>query len=204
MNDHAEQPVRGGTGRDASSDHSLLRRFRQGSEDAATQLYLRYANRVYRLAQAQCPPDLTRRVDADDIVQSVFSSLFRRVRQGDYDVPAGEELWKLLLVITLNKIRAQGNFHRAACRDVRLTAPASPDTAVAAGADSDGPALAFLKLVIDELLQRLPEPHREMILLRIDGHEVAEVAARTRRSKRSVERVLQEFRRHLAAELHEG
>src|SRR5947209_3216932 len=98
----AERAVPGSTGSDVSSDHSLLRRFREGSEDAATQLYLRYANRVYRLARAQCPADLARRIDADDIVQSVFSSLFRRARRGDYDVPAGEELWKLLLVITLN------------------------------------------------------------------------------------------------------
>jgi DNA-directed RNA polymerase specialized sigma24 family protein len=40
-----------------------------------------------------------------------------------------------------------------------------------------------------------------MVLLRIEGYEVAEIADRTARSRRSVERVLQEFRRRLAAEL---
>ena len=41
--------------------------------------------------------------------------------QGDYDVPPGEELWGLLLVIALNKIRTEETFHRAAKRDVRLS-----------------------------------------------------------------------------------
>src|SRR5262249_30816093 len=59
---------------DEATDRSLLRGFKAGSDEAATQLYLRYARRLYQLARAQCPPDLAQRVDADDIVQSVFSS----------------------------------------------------------------------------------------------------------------------------------
>src|SRR5437588_9272377 len=104
------------------SDQSLLRRFRKGEQDGATQLYLRYAPRVRALVKAKTSPDLARRVDADDLVQSVFRSFFQGVTHGHYDVPAGEELWKLFLVIALNKIRAAGNFHRAEKRDVRLTA----------------------------------------------------------------------------------
>ena len=50
------------------SDHSLLRRYRRGSEDAATQLYLRYAQRLRGLARAQLSPALAPRVDLDDIV----------------------------------------------------------------------------------------------------------------------------------------
>jgi hypothetical protein len=34
-------------------------------------------------------------VDAVDLVQSIFRTFFRRVRRGCYDVPDGEELWKL-------------------------------------------------------------------------------------------------------------
>jgi hypothetical protein len=40
-----------------------------------------------------------------------------------------------------------------------------------------------------------------MIRLRIEGCEVAEIATRTSRSKRSVERVLQQFRQLLTSEL---
>src|SRR5207248_2352055 len=97
-----------------TSDRSLLRRFRGGSEDAATQLYLRYANRLMALARANRSTDLAARLDAEDIVQSVFRSFFQAARQGQYEVPEGEELWKILLVIALNKIRNQKAFHRAA------------------------------------------------------------------------------------------
>jgi RNA polymerase sigma-70 factor (ECF subfamily) len=99
-----------------------LLRLRLGNQDAALQLYLRYAHRLRALAKAQCSAELARRIDTEDIVQSVFGSFFRRAGQGYYDVPAGDELWKLLLVIALNKIRAQSAFHRAAKRDVRRTA----------------------------------------------------------------------------------
>jgi RNA polymerase sigma-70 factor (ECF subfamily) len=189
-----------GTGREPS-DRSLLRRLTGGSQDAATQLYLRYAHRLRALAQAQVSPDLARRVDVDDLVQSIFGSFFRGASQGYYEVPAGEELWKLLLVIALNKIRAKGAFHRAAKRDVRLTA--GGEALDQAGTADDEAAYRFLQLVIDEALETLAEPQREMVLLRIEGHEVAEIAAKTGRSKRTVERVLQEFRQKLGGLLKE-
>src|SRR3954463_5467181 len=101
------------------SDHSLLKRYRSGNEEAATALYRRYAQRLRGLARAQLSAELARHVPVDDIVQSVFASFFRGVNQTLYDVPAGEELWKLLLVIALHKIRAKGNYHHRARRDTR-------------------------------------------------------------------------------------
>lgn len=184
------------------TDSSLLRRLREGSEDAATQLYLRYAQRVRDLARFECSPDLSRRFDEDDIVQSVFSSFFRGVGQGYYSIPAGDELWKLFLVIALNKIRAKGAFHRAAKRDVRLTSGGEYlDESKAPPPQADETAHAFLKLVVAEMMESLPAAQRQMIGLRIEGYEVADIAARTQRSKRTVERVLQEFRTRLAATL---
>src|SRR4029077_19472723 len=103
-------------------DHSLLERFRHGSQSAATQLYLRYAQRLRGLTRAQPAPALARRLEVDDLVQSVFGSFFRRAQNGYYDVPEGEELWSLFLVIALHKIRNQGAYHRAAKRDVRRVA----------------------------------------------------------------------------------
>jgi DNA-directed RNA polymerase specialized sigma24 family protein len=52
-------------------------------------------------------------------------------------------------------------------------------------------------MVVEELLQDLPEAHRKIIELRIEGHEVNEIATAVQRSKRSVERELQEFRQRL-------
>ena len=103
-----------------TSDGSLLRQFQQGSTDAASRLYGRYVERLRALASAHTPGQLSGRLDADDIVQSVFRTFLRRAREGHYEVPSGEDLWGLLLVITLNKIRSCSDFHQAAKRDVRL------------------------------------------------------------------------------------
>jgi RNA polymerase sigma-70 factor (ECF subfamily) len=182
-----------------SSDHSLLQRYRRGSQDAAMQLYLRYAQRLRALAEAQCSPDLTRRVDVEDIVQSVFGSFFRGANKGYYEVPAGDELWKLLLVIALNKIRTKGAFHRAAKRDVRRTVAGEAALQGLRASDTDDDAeYAFLQLAIAEALEKLPSQHKAMLELRIEGYEVAEIAQKTQRSKRTVERILQEARNKLS------
>jgi RNA polymerase sigma-70 factor (ECF subfamily) len=180
------------------SDRSLLRRFRLGEEDAATELYVRYSRRLEALARKQIGTALAVRVDPDDIVQTVFRTFFRRAAAGQYDVPDGEELWKLFLVIALNKIRVSGAYHGAAKRDVRVTLTGG-DTAnpMCGAAETDHRPLQLLQMVIDELLSELPESHRQMVELRIAGSHVNEISETTGRAKRSVERVLQQFRLRL-------
>ncbi|HEV3263089.1 MAG TPA: sigma-70 family RNA polymerase sigma factor [Gemmataceae bacterium] len=186
------------------SDRSLLRRFRGGQPDAATELYLRYAERLRALAARQCAPDLAPRLDPDDIVQSVFRTFFRRVAQGQYNVPEGEDLWKLFMIIALHKVRSAATFHRAAKRDVRATATGLSDEISGENLVArDGMALATLRMVIDEVLDALPPSMRSIVESRIEGYEVEEIARRTQRSRRSVERALQEFRARLSPLIRE-
>jgi DNA-directed RNA polymerase specialized sigma24 family protein len=177
----------------------LLRRFRGGQPDAATELYVRYAERLRALASGQVAPDLAPRFDPDDIVQSVFRTFFRHAARGQYDVPEGEDLWNLFMIIALHKIRSAAKFHRAAKRDVRATPSSLTDPSTEARLTApDEMALATLRLVIDELLDALRPSMRAIVELRIEGHEVEEIVRRTRRSRRSVERALREFRSRLS------
>jgi RNA polymerase sigma-70 factor (ECF subfamily) len=173
------------------SDHSLLARLRGGQQDAATQLYLRYAQRLRALVRSRCSPQLSRLLEPDDIVQSVFRRFFRRVLQGDYDVPPGEELWGLLLVIALNKIRTEEAYHRAGKRDVRLATRPADAAQLEARGDEDE---AHLQVCVEDALGQLPPAYRALAELRIQGHEVAEIARQSGRSKRTVERILQDVR----------
>lgn len=191
----AEAKAAVGSGR--PSDAALLRRLRSGQADAASTLYLRYALRIRRLAEEQLGAGLSRRLDPEDIVQSVFRTFFRRTKCGQYDVPEGEELWKLLLIISLNKIRATARHHRAAKRDVGCTSSLG-ERDIARDTASEEESRLALRMTVDELLGKLPAIHKEIVLLRIDGQGVAEIAAHTRRAKRTVERVLQNFRLLLA------
>src|SRR5687768_6132429 len=105
------------------TDAELLARLRDGDRAAGEELYHRYATRLRPYARSPSLAGLARRLDADDILQSVFRTFLRGARAGRYAVPDGAELWRLLLVITLNKVRAAGQHHLAARRDVRLTRP---------------------------------------------------------------------------------
>jgi RNA polymerase sigma-70 factor (ECF subfamily) len=185
------------------TDRSLLRRLRSGEQDAATALYMRYARRLQAVARTQTSAALASRFDPEDVVQSVFRTFFRRATAGQYDVPEGEELWNLLLVISLNKIRALATFHKAAKRSATTTL--SLMAADSPGAQQAAPenALQILEMVIDEALAELPESQRAIIRLRIEGHAVDEIAGATRRSKRTVERALQQFRTLLGRLLFE-
>jgi RNA polymerase sigma-70 factor (ECF subfamily) len=188
---------------DEPSDRELLERFRRGEQFAATTLYLRYAPRLLALARSRCSSDLALRLDSEDIVQSVFSRFFRRARKGEYDVPAGAELWKLLLVIALNKIRTAEAFHRAGKRDVGATsASGTLEETLPAGAGDDGNG-AYLSLVVSDALERLPARVREVIELRLQGYEVREIAEQLGQPLRSIERLLQEARAELRASLGE-
>lgn len=181
-----------------TSDVSLLRRVKEGNEDAATALYSRYAARLLRLADRQVYDDIAKYVDHEGIVQSVFRTFFRRASFGQYDIAESDGLWKLLLVIALNKIRSAGAYHRAARRNASQTRSLTDELAVAQSQVSgEEQALVHLQLTIDELLEGLPADHQKIILSRIDGHGVNEIAQSSGRAKRTVERILQRFRTQL-------
>ncbi|RPI85694.1 MAG: sigma-70 family RNA polymerase sigma factor [Planctomycetaceae bacterium] len=183
-----------------ASDLTLLARLRAGEPDAATELYLRYARRLHSLAQKQISTSLARRIDPEEIVQSVFRTFFRRAKIQDYVVPEGEELWRLLLVITLNKIRRNAKLHNAQRRDVRRTAGGSEgiDQYLADDSSADETALAILRMVVDDVIHALPANQQEIVRLRIEGYEIDEISRKTERAKRTVERTLQEFRAELS------
>ena len=178
------------------SDVALLDRIRSGDQDAALQLYYRYADRLIRLASQNTPTELAPRFDPEDIVQSVFRTFFRRAAKGQYEAPEGDELWKLLLVMALNKVRSRGAYHRSGKRDIRKTQEleAANDHAAVKSTEE---AKSILCMSVEEIIQKQPESHREIIRLRIDGLEVQAIAERENRSKRTVERVLQSFRKQL-------
>lgn len=181
----------------------MLRRYRSGEQEAATRLYLRYAQRLHGLAMAQTGQDLKTRIDPEDIVQSIFRTFFRRAQEGHYQVPDGDELWKLFLVIGLHKIRDAAVFHRAAKRNVSRTTAIDGAASGLEPAAPDEVAETTLRMVIDELLQQLSESQREIILLRLEGSQVDEIAAETKRSRRTVERTLQKFRELLQQQIQD-
>ncbi len=179
----------------ALSDKSLLRKIQGGSEDAASELYGRYAERLEFLISRGLGSDMRSLLDSEDVVQSVFRTFFRRAGSADYDVPEDSELWNLLVTISLNKIRAIGKHYRRKKRDISRTIHG--DSGAGSASCGDGVAYQVLRLVIDELIESLPDSYQTIIKLHIEGWDVSGIASEAQRSKRTVERVLQQFRTQL-------
>jgi hypothetical protein len=97
---------------------NLLERWRAGDQAAAEELHRRYAQRLCALAEREIGRRLSRRVGADDVVQSVFRTFFRRTAAGEFVIDHSGNLWQLLARITLNKVRRQGEHYRAGKRNV--------------------------------------------------------------------------------------
>jgi RNA polymerase sigma-70 factor (ECF subfamily) len=160
-------------------------------------LYQRYARRLRRLVRSNCSMDLARCLEPDDVVQSVFRRFFEQARKGLYDAPTDSDLWKVLLVIALNRLRDLGDFYHASKRDIRLTVSSGGAEALRGRALTDESSTAFLRLVVEESLALLPPLARTVCELRLAGHEVAEISSQVGRSLRTIERVLQDSRHRL-------
>jgi RNA polymerase sigma-70 factor (ECF subfamily) len=178
------------------SDGSLIRYIRNGDQEAAHLLYRRYADRIRRLIRTRWSTHFASRFDPDDVVQSVFRLVYLRISTQKYDVPAHGDLWRLLMVLALNKMRDQIRFHKAARRSVYQTANGSDPDHTAGWMDEA--AETQLRLTVDEYLLNLPEADRQVVAWRMLGHPIDEIAAQSGRAVRTVERVLRQSRDQLA------
>jgi RNA polymerase sigma-70 factor, ECF subfamily len=185
-----------------SSDGSLLVRVRGGDGGAAAALFERYGQRLCRLAASRMSRDVAVRFDAEDVLQSVFRSFFRKVGDGTYSAPESGELWGLLALMTVHKVRRRSSHHRAEKRSVQQTGPSE----LLIDLTCDDVSELDAQLALEEFLADLRELDRCVVTHRMSGHSVQEISEMVGRSKRTVERILQHCRALLmrTLELHEG
>lgn len=181
-----------------ATDGSLMRLLKAGDQLAALELFSRYASRIRIFAQRKMSGAVGARLDAEDIVQSAFRCFFHAAKRGAYELPNGADLWGLLVVIALNRLRVQESYHRAAKRDVRITNTSHANGVVDLESVPQVDADTELKhLILDDVLQQLPEDYRTLIMMRLEGYGVNEISQHVGRSKRSVERMFQQARERL-------
>src|SRR5262245_53933822 len=92
---------------DSDSSVSLLERWRGGDPQAASELFRRHARRLIALARSRLSNKLAPHVDPEDVVQSAYRSFFIAARDNGVEVQAGDQLWQLLVTITLRKLYRQ-------------------------------------------------------------------------------------------------
>ena len=98
---------------------SLVARYRLGDQDAAQLLFGRYVQRLLELASSNLPPGLRRRFGSEDVVQSVFRSLFLAVKEDRVKLERSGDLWAWLLQVTFNKLKGREAHHLAEKRSIK-------------------------------------------------------------------------------------
>jgi RNA polymerase sigma-70 factor (ECF subfamily) len=181
----------------------LMGRLRQGDQDAAARLYGQYAQRLIGLAHRHLEGRIRQKVDPEDVAQSVFKSFFKRQRQGQFDLSSWDNLWSMLVAITLHKCGHRIEYYRAACRNVaREQAPINSDQSVHAfEALADDPApsqAAMLAELTEQIMAGLNDDReRQIFALSLDGHTPAEISEQVGRTERTVQRTLARIRAKL-------
>ena len=170
---------------------------RDGDQDAAAILYERYAKRVFGLVKSKLGVRLAASTEADDIVQSVFKSMFRGMASGNYDAPPGATLWNLFAVIAVHKLNSKAKHHAAQRRDTKRNVALDPEGNEADLA-VDLASSEFLEICIRETLEELRPFDRDVLSLRMQNYNVEEISEAIGRSKRTVERSLQNSRQRLS------
>ncbi len=156
----------------------------------------RYTQPLLGLARRQLPERVRRRVDPEDVVQSVYRSFFRRLNEDRFAFEESHDVWRLLAVITFHKARNAVKFHQRSRRDVRRDqgAPAGEESTDLLGELADvtprDEDVTVLFECLESLLTRLPDNYREIVVRRLEGASIEEVALAVHRSRRTVLRVL--------------
>ena len=182
---------------------NLMARWQQGDQQAAAQLFGRYADRLVALARSRLPASLAGRIDAEEVVQSVYRCFFAGAREGRYDLNRGGDLWRLLVTITLHKVFYQVRRHSARKRAIGLEqmqtgkAGEADDQAELLAREPSPLEVAALADLVAQLMRQLEPLPRRMLELRLQGCKLEEIAAATDRTERTVRRVLEEVKQQL-------
>lgn len=167
---------------------------RAGDAAAADALFVKYAEQLARLAERQLSARVARRVTGEDVVQSVFRTFFVRVERGEFQIDSSDQLWKLLVQITLRKSAEQGRLHTAAMRDGRLEEVGSAIMSALIARQPEVAEAQLLNEEIDRAICNLPAQqhlaYRRLLELRLAGHANDEIADQMGISRRTVERML--------------
>jgi RNA polymerase sigma factor (sigma-70 family) len=162
----------------------------------ADAVFAKYSRRLAELAERNMSSRLRRRVDAEDIAQSVLRTFFRRAELGEFQIDESTDLWKLLVKITINKVHNKARHHQADKRDMAREARDGMELVVSR--DPSPEDAAALVDHLEQLLEGLPDAHREILLLLMQGYSRTETAQKTNVSRMTVHRVLDLLRSKLA------
>jgi RNA polymerase sigma-70 factor (ECF subfamily) len=188
---------------EGSSFDDVMAQLRAGDDDAAAQVFHRFADRLIALARSRLDGQLRAKVDPEDVLQSVYKSFFVRYAAGQLDPLDWDGLWTLLTVITLRKCgRWRQRFQtgkRCVNAEVSLQMPASASGSgwQPPGHEPTPAEAAMLTETVEDLLRGLEGRDRSIATLALQGHSAREISTQLNRPERTVFRVLARIKSRL-------
>ena len=194
------------TGHDDESIR-LLKDFEQGSKDAADKIFARYVERLVGLAQGRMSDKLGRRLDPEDVVQSVYRSFFCRARDGHFIIERSGDLWALLASMTVHKVAGAAQHHTQKKRSINKDAGVDNWSVYAtqhASRFAAEPTEADLVAVYEELegvMSDLTDTQRKILEMRLQGSTRQSIADELEICERTVRRFLGKIKTKLEERL---
>jgi len=166
-----------------------------------------YLPKLIRLAEQNLSPALRRKVDENDIAESVIVSIIVKVREGKLHIEQSEDFWKLLVAVTLNKVRKKARYwkqqKRSITREQELAADGprmeeiaiDPSTPFSDPTMEEGDAFAA---ILEKLSSRLNATCISVLTWKMEGLDHHKIAEKLQVSTRSVTRYVTRIQHELS------
>ena len=181
-----------------------VEQLRSGHPDAAQKLWQSYFERLVRLARQRVQGRVRRVSDEEDIALSAFNSFCQGIEAGRFPkITDREDLWRLLVTITLHKVlhlvRDQGRQKRGGPLNlIEATEQSGQERAAVDQIVGREPSPEFVTQLVEEwdrLLARLDDPTlTDVAVCRMEGYTNGEIARRLNVTERTIERKLRLIR----------
>lgn len=190
-----------------------MQQLQGGSQEAAQKIWEHYFRKLYSFARKRISPQMRRAYDEEDVALSAFHSMCEGMSEGRFpDLYDRDNLWRLMLTITVRKIAIRQRYDRREKRDVGMLMTesglfANPENPTPGmdGLPTAEPTPAFaveMAETCNSLFHSLSEEGlREIAQMKIEGFTNGEIAEKLSVTRRTIERKLERIRREWSEKL---
>jgi RNA polymerase sigma factor (sigma-70 family) len=179
----------------ATDDRALAQEIQAGSESAAKELFDKYCERLMRTAKRRIGQRMASRFDPEDVIQSAFRTFFKRVKNDEFTFEQEEDLFKLLVRLTVRKTLRQVVHHKAAKRSTdKEHTDSSEDSHLLSQLSGAEPTPDMEVTLLDEfekLMNSLNPQERQVVEMKLQGFSTVEIAEKLGSYDRKIRRILE-------------